>query len=116
MLSVQTNTLTDKGDYILRLIVTDEFTILSSTFHFTVKVFNNPCTKGLNNIPADNQYDTLYTLGSGAFDISFSGIDNTECPFVLELYNDASLTIPVDPSDASDPIAPALSVVAATFT
>ena len=108
--------MTDKGDYNLRLTVTDEFTTSSSTFDFTVKVFNNPCTKGLNNVPVDNLHDTLYTLGSGAFDISFTGIDNTECPFVLELFNDASLTIPVDSSDASDLIAPAISVVAPTFT
>jgi len=40
-----------------------------------------------------------------ATDLSFTAIDNTECEFGLELYYDASLSIPVEPSSTSDHVA-----------
>ena len=105
VLAIQTNTLTDKGTFDLRLTLNDEFSSSTSTFDFTVRVFNNPCQKGLNKVPTDNQFDSTVTLGLTATDLSFTASDNTECEFGLELYYDASLSIPVEPSSTSDHVA-----------
>lgn len=97
--------MTDKGTLELRLSVTDEFTTSTSTFDFTVWTFNNPCSKGLNNVPLDNQFDTLYTLGSSAVDLNLLNLDNTECQYRVELFYDVGLAAPVDPSILSDDVA-----------
>lgn len=58
----------------------------TSTFYFTVWLYNNPCTKGFVNVPANGEYDHSYLLNSGPHVITFSDLTNTECEFDISLF------------------------------
>ena len=72
----------------------------TSTFDFTVWLYNNPCTKGLTNVPANGEYDHSYLLNSGPHVITFSDLTNTECEFEINLFWGGGTTpiLPVNPT------------------
>ena len=82
---------TQVASHALTIQFSDPWTTDTLTFDFVVEVYNNPCTKGFTDMPADGDLDQPYILNSGPLEISIP-VTNTECEFSVAIFSDAALT------------------------
>ena len=59
---------------------------VSQVFEFHI-TYESPCTTtGLQNIPNDNYLNLTYYIGNAPQTINFSGINNGNCNFSMQVY------------------------------
>lgn len=76
----------------MRLTFADQHGSTALTVDIYVLIIQyNPCTQGFRNVPASGEeYQYILRTPETPMAITFAGLDNTECPFEVQMFEEAT--------------------------